>query len=114
MAAQALAAGPPPHRLAPGIMGRTMTVWVLGSGVPVIGIGLTALFSLLLQNLTRTQLEVAIIIISVAALVFGFILMWILAWLTATPVRVVRAALKRVEDGDLDANARGLRRHRTR
>ena len=30
--------------------------------------------------------------------------MWILAWLTATPVRVVRAALKRVEDGDLDAN----------
>ena len=30
--------------------------------------------------------------------------MWILAWLTATPVRVVRAALKRVEDGDLDAS----------
>ena len=30
--------------------------------------------------------------------------MWILAWLTVTPVRVVRAALKRVEDGDLDAN----------
>ena len=27
--------------------------------------------------------------------------MWILAWLTATPVRVVRAALKRVEEGDL-------------
>ena len=27
--------------------------------------------------------------------------MWILSWLTATPVRVVRAALKRVEQGDL-------------
>ncbi len=27
--------------------------------------------------------------------------MWILAWLTAAPVRVVRAALKRVEQGDL-------------
>ena len=47
VAAQALAAGPPPHRLAPGIMGRTMTVWMLGSGVPVIGIGLTAMFSLI-------------------------------------------------------------------
>ena len=104
VAAQALAAGPPPHRLAPGIMGRTMTVWMLGSGVPMIGIGLTALFSLLLQNLTRTQLEVAIIIISAAALVFGFFLMWVLAWLTATPVRAVRSALKRVEDGDLSAN----------
>jgi adenylate cyclase len=104
VAAQALAAGPPPHRLAPGIMGRTMTVWMLSSGVPMIGIGLTALFSLLLQNLTSTQLAVAIIIISLAALVCGFLLMWILAWLTATPVRVVRSALKRVEDGDLSAN----------
>ena len=39
--------------------------------------------------------------ISTAALIFGFVLMWILAWLTATPVRVVRAALRRVEEGDL-------------
>jgi adenylate cyclase len=30
--------------------------------------------------------------------------MWILSWLTATPVRVVRAALERVEQGDLDSN----------
>lgn len=104
VAAQALAAGPPPHRFAPGIMGRTMTVWMLGSGVPVIGIALTAFFSLILQNLTKTQLEVGILIISTGTLVVGFILMWILAWLIATPVRVVRDALKRVEDGDLDAN----------
>ncbi|GAY17944.1 adenylate/guanylate cyclase domain-containing protein [Mycobacterium sp. shizuoka-1] len=104
VAAQALAAGPPPHRLAPGIMGRTMTVWMLSSGLPVIGIGLVAMFSLILQNLTKTQLEVAILITSVATFVFGFLLTWILAWLNATPVRVVRAALKRVEDGDLSAN----------
>ncbi|MCI4675056.1 adenylate/guanylate cyclase domain-containing protein [Candidatus Mycolicibacterium alkanivorans] len=103
VAAQALAAGPPPHRLAPGIMGRTMTVWMLGSGVPLIGIGLTALFSLILQNLSKTQLEVGILIIATGSLIAGFILMWILAWLIATPVRVVRDALKRVEDGDLDA-----------
>ena len=30
--------------------------------------------------------------------------MWILAWLTATPVRVVRAALRRVEQGNLRGN----------
>lgn len=35
---------------------------------------------------------------------FGAILMWILAWLTATPVRSVRAALNRVEKGDFDTN----------
>ena len=48
------------------------------------------------------------------ALMFGFILMWILAWLTATPVRVVRAALNRVEARRSRHRSRGVRRHRTR
>ena len=104
VAAQALAIGPPPRRLAPGIMGRTLTVWMLCSGMPMIGIGLIALFSLLLRNLTQRQLEVAILITSAASLIVGFLLTWILAWLTTTPVRVVRAALQRVEEGDLDAS----------
>jgi adenylate cyclase len=43
-------------------------------------------------------------IVAIAALIFGFVLMWILSWLTATPVRVVRAALKRAEQGDLRGN----------
>lgn len=104
VAAQALEAGRPPRRFAPGIMGRTMTVWLLGSAVPMTGIALAALFALTLNNLTRAQFEVAVLILALVSIVFGFILMWILAWLTATPVRVVRAALKRVEDGDLNAN----------
>src|ERR1700756_3557505 len=101
VAAQALEAGRAPRRLAPGIMGRTLTVWMLGSGVPVLGIAITAFFALVLGNLSETQLAVAVLVISTAALTFGFVLMWILSWLTATPVRVVRAALKRVEQGDL-------------
>lgn len=101
VAAQALEAGTAPRRLAPGIMGRTLTVWALSSGVPVLGIALTAFFALVLGNLTKTQLSVAVLILASATLIFGFILMWILAWLTATPVRVVRAALRRVERGDL-------------
>src|SRR5271165_3959891 len=105
VAAQALEAGRAPRRLAPGIMGRTLTVWLLGSGVPVLGIMVTALLGgVLLDNLSKTQLAIAILVISTAALIFGFVLMWILAWLTATPVRVVRAALKRAEDGDLRGN----------
>jgi len=104
VAAAALAAGDPPRRLAPGIMGRTMTVWMLTSGLPVIGIGLIAMFSLLLGNLSRRQLEIAILITSVISVAVGFLLMWIVSWLTATPVRMVRAALERVEQGDLSAN----------
>jgi adenylate cyclase len=104
VAAQALEAGPPPRRLAAGIMGRTMMVWLLGSGVPVLGIALTAIFALSLQNLSETQFAIAILILAALTLVFGFLLMWILSWLTATPVRVVRAALQHVEVGDLDCN----------
>ncbi|MGI9123846.1 MAG: adenylate/guanylate cyclase domain-containing protein, partial [Mycobacterium sp.] len=102
VAAQALAAGHPPPRLAAGIMGRTMTVWRVGSGLPIILFGMTALFSLLLRNLTQRQLEVAILIAAPAAAVFGFLLMWVSAWLTVTPVRAVRAALQQVEEGNLD------------
>lgn len=101
VAAQALEAGPPPRRLAAGIMGRTMMVWFLSSGVPLIGLALLAIFEVLLGNLTVTEFAVGVLIIASATLIFGCILMWILAWLTATPVRVVRAALQRVERGDL-------------
>ncbi|BBY46388.1 hypothetical protein A5765_20485 [Mycolicibacterium celeriflavum] len=104
VAAQALEAGRPPRRLAHGVMGRTMTVWLLSSGVPVLGILLLAVFALSLQNLTATQFAVAVMIIAVVALAFGLILMLLLSWLTATPVRVVRSAMQRVEQGDLDCN----------
>jgi adenylate cyclase len=104
VAAQALEAGRPPRRLAVGIMGRLMTVWLLGSAVPILGIVLAAMFTLSLRNLSTTQFAVAVLILGVIALTFGFVLMLIVAWLTATPVRVVRAALKRVEDGDFDSN----------
>ena len=104
VAAQALEVGPPPRRFAPGIMGRIMLVWTLGSGIPVLGILLAAIITLSLHNVTPTEFTVAVMILASLALVFGFILMWILSWLTATPVRVVRAALSRVEQGDFETN----------
>jgi adenylate cyclase len=104
VAAQALEAGRPPRRLAHGVMGRMMTVWLLSSGVPVLGILLLAVFALSLQNLSATQVAVAVGILAVVALTFGWVLMLLLSWLTATPVRVVRAALQRVEQGNLDTN----------
>jgi adenylate cyclase len=102
VAAQALEFAPPPRRFAPGIMGRTLTVWALGSGVPVLGILLAAIITLSLHIVSPKQFTFAVMILALFALVFGFILMWILSWLTATPVRSVREALKRVQRGDFD------------
>src|SRR6478735_2023247 len=61
VAAQALEAAPPPRRLTSGIMGRTMLVWLLGSGVPVLGIAATAIFALSLENMTETQFAYAVL-----------------------------------------------------
>jgi adenylate cyclase len=72
--------------------------------VPVVGIALVAFFQLSMRNLTETQFAVCVMIVAIAALIFGFVLMWIVSWLTATPVRVVRAALERAERGDLRGN----------
>ncbi len=102
VAAQVLEAGHPPMRFAPGIASRVITVWMLGSGIPVLGIILAAVFSLSMRNLTQTQFTFAVLVLGLVALVVGFILMWIAAWLIGTPVQVVRAALKRVEQGDLN------------
>lgn len=104
VAAKALAAGRPPVYLTSGIIGRTMSVWLLTTGVPVFGILLTAAFALTLRNLTQTQFGVAVMILAAVVLVVGFVPMWVVTWLTATPVRVVRCALERVERGDLDVN----------
>nr|MCH9731533.1 adenylate/guanylate cyclase domain-containing protein [Actinomycetes bacterium] len=103
-AAQAIAAGHSPGWLAAGVKGRIMTVWILGSGIPVLGIVFFGILSLRSHIETRHQFVVGQLILSTVVLIIGFTLMWIVTSLTATPVRVVRAALQRVEQGDLDTD----------
>lgn len=101
IAAQALEAGPPPRRFALGIMGRALAVWLFGSGIPVLGILLAAVFTRSVWHLTELQFTTAVITLATITLVSGLLLTWILSWLTATPVRGVRAALEKVGEGDL-------------
>ncbi|OKH83245.1 hypothetical protein EB75_09640 [Mycobacterium sp. ST-F2] len=104
VAAQALQAGRPPARLASSIMGRTMMVWAMSSGVPMLGILLAAVVALTISSLTPTQFAFAIAVLAVFALVFGFFLMWLLSSMTTAPIRIVRRALSQVEAGDLDTD----------
>lgn len=104
VAARALEAGPPPRRMVSGIMVRTILAWMLGSGVPAAGIIITGAGAILLENLTVNQLAVAVMIIAGTTPIFGFLLIWIASWMVATPVREVRAAVKRVEQNDLDVH----------
>ncbi|KZS83838.1 Adenylate cyclase 2 [Mycobacterium persicum] len=101
VAARALEVGPTTRSLVSGIMGRTMVVWLLCSGLPNTGIALTALFENTFWELENDEYIISVLILWTPVMVFGFVLMWMLAWMTAAPVGVVRAALKRVEQGDL-------------
>ena len=104
VAAQALEAGPAPRRFTLGIMGRSLSVWLFGSGIPVLGILLAAVFTRSVWHLTEAQFASAVMILAGITLVTGLLLTSILSWLTATPVRGVRAALQKVEEGDLDCS----------
>lgn len=101
VAALALDAGRPPGRLPSGVTGRIMTTWLFSTAIPVAGIMFVALFTIVLKNLTAAQLAVTVLLIGSFALGFGFLLMWVSAWLTSTPVRVVRQGMAQVEQGDL-------------
>ncbi|EPQ77404.1 adenylate/guanylate cyclase domain-containing protein [Mycobacterium marinum] len=98
----ALGGGQPTRRLAPSVMGRATTSWVLGSGVPLVGIILAVAFAMSQQHLTRNDLGLVLLLLAPAALVSGVLCNMIAAWLTATSVRDLHSALKRVESGDLD------------
>nr|WP_241010680.1 hypothetical protein [Mycobacterium gordonae] len=57
VAARALEAGPPPRRLASGIMSRTMTGWLIMAAVPTISVvSLLAILDLTLRDITGAQL----------------------------------------------------------
>ncbi|MFN8068733.1 MAG: adenylate/guanylate cyclase domain-containing protein [Mycolicibacterium insubricum] len=101
IAARALQAGRPPGRLPSGVTGRIMSTWLFTTAIPVAGTMVTALFTIMIHQLTATQLSVTVLFIGAFALTFGFLLMWVASWLISTPVRVVRQGMARVEEGDL-------------
>lgn len=65
---------------------------------------LLAVLDLTLRDIDRAQFVRWVVLLTAPTLIFEFVLIWVLAWLTATAVRVVRAALERVEQGDLHSD----------
>ncbi|WP_158888866.1 adenylate/guanylate cyclase domain-containing protein [Amycolatopsis anabasis] len=104
IAARALSGGSPPQRkLVSGVTVRTLLAWLLGTGVPVTGLMIVAVFALIRTDVTTAQLSIAILVLGAIILVFGFFLVVLMTRATVAPIRTVRAALRRVERGDLDA-----------
>ncbi|MEU0539683.1 adenylate/guanylate cyclase domain-containing protein [Nocardia sp. NPDC005978] len=86
-----------------GVFGRSALVWVLGSGIPVALLMVVAILALCGMDISTARLAVCVLSLGGATLVFGGMLMAQTLAATVAPIRGVRNALRRVENGDLDA-----------
>jgi adenylate cyclase len=100
--ALALAARPTDTAAAPGVRLRLGMAWLLGTGVPLIGV--LALGTVAAFGWTKhpTYVGAAILFLGVLATVSGFLATGLAARAIADPLRSVRKGLERITRGDLE------------
>ncbi|MEW2018307.1 adenylate/guanylate cyclase domain-containing protein [Rhodococcus sp. NPDC076796] len=102
IAARALEAGDPRRIRIAGVMGRSILSWLLGTGVPVTGLMMIAVFRFLRPETTSAQLAVSILALGGITIVFGFALTVLGGFATTSPINNVRAGMAEVEKGNMD------------
>ena len=87
----------------PGVTTRTVIGWTLGTGVPLVGLMIVAVFSLIdPTESTKTSLAITMLVLGGTALVVGFWVAMLGARAVADPIISLRRGIRRVTDGDLD------------
>ncbi len=86
------------------LRGRAVTAWLVGSGVPIVGILLVALFTLFFDNIRTQDLVVSVWVIGVLALGTGLLLTVLSTTSVVGPVRSVQDGMRRVRAGDTDVD----------
>ncbi len=102
LASAALSWNPVDRPRLPGIVTRSVLVWTLGTGVPLAGLAITAIFALVQRDATATELAVTMLVLSTVGLVVGWWVTVLGARAVADPVRALRGGIARVAAGDLD------------
>lgn len=102
VAVRALAAGLPRRPVLPGMTARLVLAWVLGTGVPLVGVLLVAGGALLGRDVSQTQIAVTVLGLGGVAIGVGLALVYFSARAAAAPVLAVHDAVSRVEGGELD------------
>ncbi|WP_229683958.1 adenylate/guanylate cyclase domain-containing protein [Nocardia camponoti] len=85
-----------------GVFGRTMLSWFVGAGVPAFVSMIVAVWALADPSVSKSRLAVCMLCAGGSALVFGVLLMVQVTGATVAPIKGVRQALLRVENGNLD------------
>jgi adenylate cyclase len=101
-AARALAEVHDGHAHAPGVKARALLAWMLGTGIPLVGLVLVAVSTLVEGDFSADELALTSMALAATAIVIGFYITTLAARAVADPVREVREAVAAVEGGDLD------------
>jgi adenylate cyclase len=101
VAARAFVKGLPSRHILTTVSVRALFAWALGTTVPVLGLLVVAIVSLVGPPLSARQFAVVILVLGLAAIVVGALATILAARATADPIRSVVDALGRVESGDL-------------
>jgi adenylate cyclase len=99
----ALAGSPPPERFGPGVGTRLAMAWSLGTGIPLLGILVTATAGLVDPTEDPELLAATIALLSGVGLTVGWFAITVAARSVSEPIAAVRRAMARVEEGDYDA-----------
>ncbi len=101
-AARALAEGVGERTVGPGVKARALLAWVLGTGIPLAGLIMVALSTLIESDFNAEELALTVLALAGIALAIGFYVSTLAARAVADPIRAVRGALAEVERGELE------------
>jgi adenylate cyclase len=101
----ALAGGAPPQKsCGPGVRGRLMMAWSLGTGVPVLGIVVVAIAGIADPDEDPTLLAATVGFIAAIGFAVGLLTIAVASRSIADPIGAVRRGMARVEAGELDVS----------
>ncbi len=101
IAAVALASGTAPRARFLGALTRVRVAWAVGSGVPIAGLLLVAVYTLAGRALSVERLAVVVIVLGGTSLLAGFLLVSLSTGSMLGPLRSVRWAMEDVTAGRL-------------
>jgi adenylate cyclase len=100
--ARALEHSAPERPAGPAIGGRLMLTWAATSAVPLVAVALMGVSVLTGVPSTPDEVAVAVVVLAAVGVVVGLATTAVAARSLSEPLRELRTAVRRVEDGDLD------------
>jgi adenylate cyclase len=104
LTACALAAYPSGTTRAPGVRGRLTMAWLLGTGVPLLGVLVIGALGATKSGVHTSYVAAAVLFLGAVATAAGLLAILFASKAIAEPLLAVRRGLDRVEEGDLDVH----------